>query len=58
MSKGDILTIENTDANSLISFEHSTQCTLCFTTDCVACTGKRTCLCECNGMQRDEEYIK
>jgi|APSaa5957512535_1039671.scaffolds.fasta_scaffold549953_2 hypothetical protein len=55
MSKGDMLTIENTCCNDLIAFEHETQCRLCFTTDCWGCTGERTCLCECNGRNRDEE---
>ena len=58
MSKGDILTEENTHINTLYDFMWDTECKLCFTADCWGCIGKRTCQCECNGMERDEEYIK
>ena len=44
--------------NEGIDWEHEQECTNCFVAVCELCSGSRTCLCACNGTERNVLYME
>ena len=44
--------------NDEYDWEHGHQCHNCFVAVCDLCSGSRTCLCSCNGTQRNVLFME
>lgn len=44
--------------NDSIDWEYRSECPNCFVTVCEVCTGSRTCLCKCNGVERNVSFLE